>query len=434
VASGTDARLLPDWLPDGWTPSGAGGGDWPDGLAELSGTAGAYGDATADDPWAAPVLAVTVIRGDGLASQEGGVGEPTEVAGRPGALVEKDGQWAAQATFDGTMVAVVGMGGASRDQVVTAAAAATTDGTIAASGLPDGFVEIARGGLDTMTPELEYLPRRGVVVGWSGPAADGDESGPPGISLTQRPGPADAVDLLRLGFPEAEATTVRGHHALVARRGDQTVVQWLEAPDLLVTVGAQGVDEADVDRFVDGLRPVSDDEVSALVERFADPGLAGDGGQEPPELRPGQTLVTEGDDAGTAWRLIAEEHDGDVYVNVTSAADGWSGMLGVAAGADLATAVLSPTTAPYATPEGDRQAVFGAAAPGVASVTLEQAAGAVELELTAIPGRDEQAFVGWVARATDGALSELVARDAAGAELVRLPLGLDLAPSTGLDG
>ncbi len=130
------------------------------------------------------------------------------------------------------------------------------------------------------------------------------------IVVAQRPGPASAVDLLRLSFEEGEVTTVRGRHAVIGRgsepRGSAgetgvVAVQWAEPEDRLVTVVGFGVGEDAVLQVAEGLRPASAGEVAALRDEqvVAAPREFGD-------PRAGYVVVASGETPTGQWRLVAD--------------------------------------------------------------------------------------------------------------------------------
>lgn len=250
------AYLVPGWLPDGWQARHP---VLPEPFNVLAGDQAVYGDRDARDPWAGPLLEVTHFTNpsDGPPAQEG---EPITIGGRAGVLFESDG-WIAT---NGEL-AVRGHRGATREQVVTAAGHVDDVPAIAPAGLPEGYQELARGGQDGVVGSLDGV-ESGVVVSYGqGPE---DSAAQPGIVVLQRPGTAEAVDLARLYSEGSRATTVRGHHAVVAVTSEGVHLQWLEPPGTLVTVAALRVSEDDVRRFAEELRLARSDEVEDLTARY----------------------------------------------------------------------------------------------------------------------------------------------------------------------
>src|SRR5262249_22657046 len=155
-----------------------------------------------------------------------------------------------------------------------AAEAATTQPAIGRSGLPDGYTELARGPLDDPllltssvfesaggTAGASAGAGAGVAVSHADPS-DGSAARPAIVGVA-RPGPASAVDLLRLWSPDAHTSTVRGHHAVIGRSseppgsaGESGVVsvRWAEAEGQVVTVVGYGVAEDVVRQVAEGMR------------------------------------------------------------------------------------------------------------------------------------------------------------------------------------
>lgn len=251
--------LVPDPLPEGWAdraPMVAQGMDF-DGVDAV------YGDGRAEDPWALPTLEVSVMTGDdtGPPSDDG---ESITIGGEQGVLREDttgEGRWSATSGH-------LAVSGPDRALVEAAAPHVTDEPAIAPAGLPEGYEELARGDFNASIGGVEFLDE-GLVVDY-GVEGTSVSSGGPSVTVTQRPGRPEAVDLLRGGLPGASRpATVRGHHAVVAGGAGAVHVQWWEPSGILVTLGANGVDEAEVLRFAESLRPASGDELDRLVGAYA---------------------------------------------------------------------------------------------------------------------------------------------------------------------
>jgi hypothetical protein len=218
--------------------------DVPDSAALGFGTDIAiYGDPDADDPWSASVAVTHLAADEELLGGLPPDGEAVTVGSHEARLLEAESEvfwargpdgpgWQVVWTVDGGRLAVTGS--VTRDEVLAAAEAATTEPAIEGSGLPDGYEELARGPLLDRLPFTSLFEGNvdSVILG----SADGTGlavvSADPSdrdavrtaVVVAQRPGPASAVDLLRLSFPDAEATTVRGrlrrlrHRAVADRR------------------------------------------------------------------------------------------------------------------------------------------------------------------------------------------------------------------------
>jgi hypothetical protein len=251
------AYLVPGWLPDGWQPRHP---VLPEPFNTLAADEAVYGNGDAEDPWAGPLLEVTQFT-DGSDDPPAQEGEPVTIGGREGVLFRSDGSWIAT---NGEL-AVSGSRGATREQVVAAAGHADDGPAIAPGGLPEGYQELARGGLDGVAGQLDGV-ETGVVVSY-GQGAE-DAAGQPGIVMLQRPGAAEAVDLARLYAEDSRPTTVRGHHAVIAVTSEGVQLQWLEPPGMLVTVDALRMSEDDARRFAEELRLAQPDELDDLAARY----------------------------------------------------------------------------------------------------------------------------------------------------------------------
>jgi hypothetical protein len=323
VSSGSPLdHLLPGWLPAGLEPVRA--IDIPDtAAAGFSADVAVYGDAGADDPWSEPLAVVHVVADEELLGDAPSGGEEVTVAGHDARLSEQseglgDGSspaWEVAWPVDDGQLIVTGT--LSREDVLVAAEAATTEPAIEASGLPDGYAELARG---PYTDSLLFTSLFEGVV----PDTAGDGSGlavtyadpsdtdmvRTAVVVAQRPGPASAVDLLRLWITNADETTVHGRHAVIGR-GDElpgsagedgvVAVQWAEPDGKLVTVVGFGVAEDAVLQVAEGMRPADAGEVAALREgHAAAPPRQFDGTPE------GQVVVASGDSRTGQWRILAD--------------------------------------------------------------------------------------------------------------------------------
>ena len=278
VSSGGQlVHLLPGWLPPGLEPVSAIG--IPDFAANgFRADIAVYGDGDTDDPWSATVAVIHLVADEELAGVPPSGGEAVTVAGHEARLREADEfgdgwphpglevQWQVD---DGRLIV---SGELSREELLAAAEMATTEPSIETAGLPDGYQELARGPfMDSplFTSLFEGIVERsvggsGLAVAYADPSARGTVR--PAIVVAQRPGPAAAVDLLRMWFPDADAATVRGHHAVIGRGSEPTgsagetgvvSVQWAEPEGQLVTVVGFGVPEDAVLQVAEGLRPAA---------------------------------------------------------------------------------------------------------------------------------------------------------------------------------
>lgn len=311
--------LLPGWLPAGLEPVHA--IDVPDAAAVGYGAdIAVYGDPDTDDPWSATLTVTHLVADEELLGGPPSGGEAVTVAGHDARLREgfEDGEgWEVEWQVDDGRL-IVG-GALTSEEVLAAAEAATTEPAIDASGLPEVFTELARGpsGADFMlfTSLFEgNLDRSGEGSVGSGLAvtyADPSDSDAvrTAVVVAQRPGPASAVDLLRQWFPDADATTVRGHHAVIGRGSEPpgsagqagvVAVQWAEPDGQLVSVVGFGVAEDAVLQVAEGLRPPNAGEVAALRDEHAvtAPRSFGD--------VPAGRVVASGESQTGQWRVVAD--------------------------------------------------------------------------------------------------------------------------------
>lgn len=250
--------LVPGWLPDGWADRPP---TVPVGGVELDGVDAVYGDTRADDPWAGPTVEASLSTG----GPEGGPtvnGEPITVGGEEGVLHQNQ--------VDDTWVATSGrlaVSGADRGQVVAAAPHVTDEPAIAAAGLPPGYEEIARGDMDASIGGVEFVDE-GVVADYTEEGVSIFEADR-GVTITQRRGEREAVDLLRQSVGESRSATVRGHHGVINVASDTVTVQWREPSGILVTLDGVGMEEDEVLRIAEALRPASGNELDRLLADYA---------------------------------------------------------------------------------------------------------------------------------------------------------------------
>ena len=440
VSSGSPLdHLLPSWLPVGFEPVRAGG--IPDSAGEgFSADIAIYGDPDADDPWAAPLAVLHLAADQAVLGDEPSSGEKVTVGGHDAWLRPSEGlgdpasgqSWEVEIQVDDGRLLVSGP--LDRDDVLAAAQAATTQPAIGTSGLPDGYQELARG------PFTDSLLITSLFEGFTGGALDGSglavtyadpsdqDAARPALVVAQRPGPASAVDLLRLWTPEGDATSVHGRHAVVGRSSEPpgsagengvVAVQWAEPDGQIVTVVGFGVAEDAVLRVADGMRPAAPGEVDALRSAHAVP---------PPRqlgaVPDGKVAVASGDSVTGQWRILADprRHDNIGALTIERV---W-GALGS----------TSSTTGDRSEPPLDLQAdyadgtavIWGVLYVDAASVTAE-APGVepVTLAIYEVPGWDHRVIAGSFPddhfRSTGGAV--VIARDADGREVARNTSALD---------
>jgi hypothetical protein len=428
VNSGQPGYLVPERAPAGMELAHAAVLDGSGAADAVRADIAVYGDPGAADPWAGPVLSVFRQR-DVDDTSTPAMNEPAaavtiEVDGheavlRPatsGSGAGADEAWQVEWTDADDRVLVSGGQGVTRDEV-TAAAGAVDDDEIAADGLPDGFVSLAEGPLDSAVDPMALvsLPyTSGLVVTYRPPGSADDG---PFVGVLQRPGSAESVDLLRFAFPDSEAIEVRGHHAVVGRRDGHAAVQWLEPDGQLVTVWGAGVDEDDVLAVAEGLRPASTAEVGELVA--SGPGPLGPVGAGDVEVASGRT------EAGSDWRLVVDPAAPEGLAAVTFE-DASGAMSTGALGTSGEEPALEVTTVGL---DGDEPAgtgsslVYGTAAPAATTVVLE-APGRPPVELARHPVDGWSRTVVVLAVPTaDLAGASVVARGGDGAELQRTTLG-----------
>lgn len=321
--------LVPGWLPDDWDDVVAtlpdAQEDVPDEIPE--GEVAVYGDTSLDDPWAGSVLTAERYEAAPDDVWQSSDAEQITMLGVPALLREDGAVVTAEPTVsvDDEHQVVTGFG-LGQDAVREAAEALDRDLEIDVDSLPDGYEEIARGPVSAAMPlvptasdglRIYYGESCGPAECSSGPTASakGFESAKPmrsSLVLTQRP--ADnpraaavirtmALDMAVQGY-EDDVTEVRGQPAYVlhgpggywtATSEDEssadgekspdepelgsnldwypidlvmTHVQWFEpSVGMIVTVSTAGaLDEEAIDRFVENLKVVDQDELDALLE------------------------------------------------------------------------------------------------------------------------------------------------------------------------
>ncbi|HEY7068918.1 MAG TPA: hypothetical protein VH479_02340, partial [Acidimicrobiales bacterium] len=426
-------HLLPSWLPVGMEPLRVSG--IPDaGDQGFTADIAVYGDPDAADPWASPLAVVHLAADQAVLGGEPSSGEKVTVGGHDAWVRRSEGlgdpangeSWEVEIQVDDGRLLVSAQ--LDQDDVLAAAEAATTEPAIGASGLPDGYRELARG------PFTDSLLITSLFEGFSGGSLDGAglavtyadpsnrDTTRPAIVVAQRPGPPSAVDLLRLWTPEGEATSVHGRHAEIGRTrelagsaGESGVVavQWAEPDGQIVTVIGFGVAEDDVLQVAEGMRPAAPGEVDALRSEHAvvTPRQFG-------AVPDGKVAVASGDSVTGQWRILsdARRHDNIGALTIDRV---W-GAIGA----------TSSTTGDRSEPPLDLAAdysdgtavVWGVLYVDAASVTAE-APGVepVTLAIHEVPGWDHPVIAGSFPdqhfRSTGGAV--VIARDANGQEVAR---------------
>jgi hypothetical protein len=271
-------------------------------------------------------------------------------------------------------------------------AVAGTDDYLVAGWLPDGFELVIAQRPPGQPSSL------GLTYGRSS-SADGQ------ISVSQAPSGEEAATPPGVVSADPEHTEVRGHRAIRVQDGPNTMLQWAERPGLVVTVGAEGVTDDELGRFVDELRPARPWEIEEAVSEYGGSGRLGD-------LAEGEILVAGGENQAGRWELVASDDVGQYGITLRDGA-GASGA--GTSKADLDRDGYISTTTGHA---GGTPAVFGMVGTGVAEVLVEQPdAPTARLELLPIPGWSLRAFVMWPTG--DPSDVVLVFRDGSGAEIGR---------------
>jgi hypothetical protein len=325
TSGGEPDYLLPGWLPGGFEPLSAAG--VPDTAAMgFDADIAVYGDPDSDDPWSAGLAVIHLVADEDVLGDPRSDGEAVTVAGHDARLREAESEgfggrrpagpgWEVEWEVDDGRIIVVGA--LPSDEVLAAAEAATTEPAIDPAGLPDGYTELARGPMEE--PSLLYtslfeefldgsVDGAGLAVTYADPSDSASVR--PAVVVAQRPGPASAVDLLRLSFDDGDVTTVRGRHAVIGRGSEPpgsagetgiVAVQWAEPEGQLVTVVGFGVAEDAVLQVAEGLRPASAGEVAELRDQqvVAAPREFGD-------VPEGHVAVASGETPTGQWRLVAD--------------------------------------------------------------------------------------------------------------------------------
>lgn len=423
--------LLPGWLPAGFEPVSA--TDVPGAAAAgFSADIAVYGDPDSDDPWSATLSVIHLVADEELLGGPPSGGETVTVAGHDARLRKTDGfgdgsQWEVEWQVDGGRLIVAGA--LTRDEVLAAAETATTEPAIDTSGLPGGYAELARGpiGDPTLFTSLSEGSVDGSVEGPGLAVTYADPSDSDAVRtavvVAQGPGPASAVDLLRLWFTDGDVTTVRGRHAVIGRGSELpgsagetgvVAVQWAEPEGQLVSVVGFGVAEDTVLQVAEGLRPASADEVAALRGEHAPAGP-----REFGDVPDGHVVVASGDSPTGQWRIVADARR-QANIGALTIDRVWG-----------AIASTASTTGDRVEPPLDLQidisdetiVIWGVLWVDAASVTVE-APGVepIALDIHEVDGWNQSvvadAFPDDHFAGSDGAVS-VVARDAAGREVGR---------------
>ena len=186
----------------------------------------------------------------------------------------------------------------------------------------------------------------------------------------------------------------------------ERVLRWWEPSGTLVTLVGIRVDEDELLRIAEGLRPAAEGEVAALLEDH-------DAGDKVVTTGPGFDLAT-GNQVGQDWALTLSEKSDRVEVGLrwgeASSVVGWDRAEGPG---DLLIGSSIPAGWPA-------PAIYGVVSGDVAMVTVEvpgQPPEELELHRTAVDDTDLAAFVAFV----DEGIGQvtLVARDADGDEMAR---------------
>ena len=408
ASTGAQPFLVPGWLPAGWAPKSAVQGA---ASADQLSSATVYGSSAAEDPWTGDT--VVVVRVDAGGSTAAAGSEIVDVSGHAATLT-RDGETLIVTVPVGDRTFSVTGRGVDRDALLRVAAAAV-DGQPIEAVLPPGLAEVAGGSLDVAS-----LPLAGGLS-----LVYGADSSGHSVTIMQRPGRASEVGLLRLVLPAPNTMTevdVRGQPGVVVQSpadsdaegaGFPSIVQWVEAPGLLVTVFAEGLGDEDLMRLAEEMRPSTDAEIDDLVERYHQPPGVSDGLQE------GEVVVAAGDRGAEHWRVTAREDAGSVDVSYEDESSGFGFGVASDPDPDLAPAV-DVSTSDTVDGRGER-AMIGVADPTVARVVVE-AAGQPPLpaEVYRHDGLTRAVIVGFVPEAYDH--GEVVAFDANGLELARTPL------------
>jgi hypothetical protein len=282
---------------------------------------------------------------------------------------------------------------ARRSPSDTVVASGGTGDYLVAGWLPDGFEVVSAQRSTSGTTDDPVLS---LTYGRSS-SADGT------ITLLQSLGADDLGRLPVAGGAEPRSTEVRGHSAVRANDGTNTILQWAERPGLVVTVLAENVTDGELDRFVEGLRAAISGEIDEVLRQYGQSSRLD-------ELAEGEILVTEGTNQDGPWQLVASD---DVETYRLSLRD-QGGSSGGGVEKDFPDQYFSSATGHA----GGGRAVFGMVGPEVAEVVAEQPGEApTQVELLPIADWTLRAFVLWTIG--DASKVVLVFRDASGVELGR---------------
>jgi hypothetical protein len=398
--TGPQPFLTPGWLPPGWGPKSAVRGNASAGQPS---TATVYGLSTAEDPWTGDVVLVVQIDRGGTTVAAGS--DTIDVAGHAGTISRDGANLTVTVPVGDRTFTITGLG-VDRDAVLRVAAAAV-DGQPIEPVLPPGLVEVASGSIDF----AGQPPAGGLALVY------GADSSTHSVTIMQRPGRASEIGLLRLVLPAPNTTTdveVHGQRGMLLEGADvPSVVQWVEAPDLLVTVWADGLGGEELMRLAEAMDPATDAEIDDLVSKYHESPVVTD------DLAEGEIVVASGDRGSSHWRVTAREDNGSVDVSYADGSSGFGFAVAPGPGQDSAPE-LGITTSDTVNERGERVLV-GVADPTIARVVVE-AVGQPRFPVE-VYRRDElpgTVIVGFVPHAYDG--GDVVGLDANGHEVARTPL------------
>jgi hypothetical protein len=341
-----------------------------------------YGDAGAEDPWAGPL--VTVTSSD---RPPAGTLDPEQppLRGQPVFSLDEDGTGLAWATGEGSLQVTVRGGGLDAgDARLAAEKTSVSPGpAIAATGLPSGLTEIARGSSGATLADLSPVEPGMFSMTYS------RINGPSGnvvAAIYQRPGVPGDVDLARVANPRLRPVEVRGVHAVEGPVGDPPVaasvraVQWWEPSGLLTTVVSHGWGREELLRVVDEMRPATPRQLADLRDR-----------------RPSgeaYVVLASGVHAGVHWWLSTLGGSGEIQFEVPAPAGGTA----IDPGDRLLPLRGIWTGAPLQLPGWRDEAVFGFVPPDVTAleVDVDGRPTPVRLEPVTIGGVAMQGFVTFV--------------------------------------
>jgi hypothetical protein len=259
-------RLIPDDVPAGLELHLA--TDLP-GEGSQESTFKVYGRGPEDDPFRDGDLAIIVTQdGDVRIPPEGNV----ELRGVPGDLSADEGQGGTLSWGEPGLGSVMVVSRTVEgEQLVAFAEGLRREGHDLVGTPPAGLTLVAD--LDSQAPAGGGVPSdAGSSIFYQQP-----ESGRT-LGVTTVPDEPGMVEVFRwLSGGEARRTTVRGHAGWVAASfpdGGGTLssgLVWHEGPGVLTAVSATGLDEEEVRRVAEGLRPATDDQWQALLDEAGEP-------------------------------------------------------------------------------------------------------------------------------------------------------------------